>query len=70
MTAVVLIAVIVGHRAITFRTLALAAMIVLVLAPEALVQELQLDQARLKAERAELWITQWRGCLQGVCVLS
>jgi competence protein ComEC len=37
MTAVVLIAVIVDRRAITFRTLALAAMIVLLLAPEALV---------------------------------
>src|ERR1700744_3495099 len=37
MTAVVLIAVMVDRRAITFRTLALAAMIVLVLAPEALV---------------------------------
>jgi len=37
MTAVVLIAVIVDRRAITFRTLALAAMIVLVIAPEALV---------------------------------
>jgi competence protein ComEC len=37
MTAVVLIAVLVDRRAITFRTLAVAAMIVLVLAPEALV---------------------------------
>jgi competence protein ComEC len=37
MTAVVLIAVMVDRRAITFRTLSLAAMIVLVLAPEALV---------------------------------
>jgi competence protein ComEC len=37
MTAVVLIAVIVDRRAITFRTLAVAAMIVLTLAPEALV---------------------------------
>jgi competence protein ComEC len=37
MTAVVLVAVIVDRRAITFRTLALAAMIVLLLAPEALV---------------------------------
>jgi len=37
MTAVVLIAVIVDRRAITFRTLAVAAMIVLVIAPEALV---------------------------------
>jgi competence protein ComEC len=37
MTAVVLIAVIVDRRAITFRTLAVAAMIVLVMAPEALV---------------------------------
>jgi competence protein ComEC len=37
MTAVVLIAVMVDRRAITFRTLAVAAMIVLVLAPEALV---------------------------------
>jgi competence protein ComEC len=37
MTAVVLIAVIVDRRAVTFRTLAVAAMIVLVLAPEALV---------------------------------
>jgi competence protein ComEC len=37
MTAVVLIAVIVDRRAVTMRTLALAAMIVLVLAPEALV---------------------------------
>ncbi len=37
MTAVVLIAVIVDRRAITFRTLAVAAMIVLVLAPESLV---------------------------------
>src|ERR1700739_4040971 len=37
MTAVVLIAVMVDRRAITFRTLALAAMIVLVIAPEALV---------------------------------
>jgi competence protein ComEC len=37
MTAVVLIAVMVDRRAITFRTLALAAMIVLLLAPEALV---------------------------------
>ena len=37
MTAVVLIAVIVDRRAVTIRTLALAAMIVLVLAPEALV---------------------------------
>jgi len=37
MTAVVLIAMIVDRRAITFRTLALAAMIVLVIAPEALV---------------------------------
>jgi competence protein ComEC len=37
MTAVVLIAVIADRRAITFRTLALAAMIVLVIAPEALV---------------------------------
>src|ERR1700753_3480956 len=37
MTAVVLSAVIVDRRAVTFRTLAVAAMIVLVLAPEALV---------------------------------
>ncbi len=37
MTAVVLIAVIVDRRAVTFRTLAVAAMIVLVIAPEALV---------------------------------
>ena len=37
MTAVVLIAVMVDRRAITFRTLAVAAMIVLTLAPEALV---------------------------------
>jgi competence protein ComEC len=37
MTAVLLIAVIADRRAITFRTLALAAMIVLVIAPEALV---------------------------------
>src|SRR5271154_4181404 len=37
MTAVVLIAVMVDRRAITFRTLALAAMIVLLIAPEALV---------------------------------
>src|SRR3954462_10557336 len=37
MTAVVLIAVVVDRRAITFRTLAVAALIVLVLAPEALV---------------------------------
>ncbi|WP_035980937.1 ComEC/Rec2 family competence protein [Bradyrhizobium sp. STM 3843] len=37
MTAVVLIAVMVDRRAITFRTLAVAAMIVLVIAPEALV---------------------------------
>ena len=37
MTAVVLIAVMVDRRAITFRTLAIAAMIVLLMAPEALV---------------------------------
>jgi len=37
MTAVVLIAVLVDRRAVTFRTLAVAAMIVLTLAPEALV---------------------------------
>lgn len=37
MTAVVLIAVLVDRRAVTFRTLAIAAMIVLVIAPEALV---------------------------------
>jgi competence protein ComEC len=37
MTAVVLIAVMVDRRAVTFRTLAVAAMIVLVMAPEALV---------------------------------
>ena len=37
MTAVVLIAVLVDRRAITFRTLAIAAMIVLAAAPEALV---------------------------------
>jgi competence protein ComEC len=37
MTAVVLIAVMVDRRAVTFRTLAIAAMIVLMLAPEALV---------------------------------
>src|ERR1035437_9383274 len=37
MTAVVLIAVIVDRRAVTFRTLAVAAMIVLTIAPEALV---------------------------------
>ncbi len=37
MTAVVLIAVMVDRRAVTFRTLALAAMVVLTLAPEALV---------------------------------
>ena len=37
MTAVVLIAVMVDRRAITFRTLAVAAMIVLTVAPEALV---------------------------------
>src|SRR6202051_5289168 len=37
MTAVVLIAIIVDRRAVTFRTLAVAAMIVLVIAPEALV---------------------------------
>jgi hypothetical protein len=36
-SAVVLIAVMVDRRAVTFRTLAVAAMIVLVLAPEALV---------------------------------
>ena len=37
MTAVVLIAVMVDRRAVTFRTLAVAAMIVLAMAPEALV---------------------------------
>jgi len=37
MTAVVLIAVMVDRRAVTFRTLAVAAMIVLIMAPEALV---------------------------------
>lgn len=37
MTAVVLIAVMVDRRAITFRTLAVAALIVLAIAPEALV---------------------------------
>src|SRR6478752_1766476 len=37
MTAVVLIAVMVDRRAVTFRTLAVAAMMVLTLAPEALV---------------------------------
>jgi competence protein ComEC len=37
MTAVVLIAVMVDRRAVTFRTLALAAMVVLILVPEALV---------------------------------
>jgi competence protein ComEC len=37
MTAVVLIAVMVDRRAVTFRTLAVAAMIVMVMAPEALV---------------------------------
>jgi competence protein ComEC len=37
MTAVVLIAVLVDRRAITFRTLAVAALIVLALAPESLV---------------------------------
>ena len=37
MTAVVLIAVLVDRRAVTFRTLAVAAMIVLTIAPEALV---------------------------------
>jgi competence protein ComEC len=37
MTAVVLIAVIVDRRAITFRTLAITALVVLALAPEALV---------------------------------
>src|SRR5215831_15885505 len=37
MTAVVLIAVLVDRRAVTFRTLAIAAMIVLAIAPEALV---------------------------------
>jgi competence protein ComEC len=37
MTAVVLVAVMVDRRAITFRTLAVAAMIVLLIAPEALV---------------------------------
>jgi competence protein ComEC len=37
MTAVVLIAILVDRRAVTFRTLALAAMIVLAIAPEALV---------------------------------
>ena len=37
MTAVVLIAVMVDRRAVTFRTLALAAMVVLTLTPEALV---------------------------------
>jgi competence protein ComEC len=37
MTAVVLIAVMVDRRAVTFRTLAVAAMVVLVIAPEALV---------------------------------
>src|SRR6266704_1294103 len=37
MTAVVLIAVMVDRRAVTFRTLAVAAMIVLAIAPEALV---------------------------------
>ncbi|MBR1220052.1 ComEC family competence protein [Bradyrhizobium sp. U87765 SZCCT0131] len=37
MTAVVLIAIMVDRRAITFRTLAIAAMVVLVIAPEALV---------------------------------
>src|SRR6202790_5148186 len=37
MTAVVLIAIMVDRRAVTFRTLAVAAMIVLAMAPEALV---------------------------------
>jgi competence protein ComEC len=37
MTAVVLIAVMVDRRAVTFRTLAVAALIVLAIAPEALV---------------------------------
>jgi competence protein ComEC len=37
MTAVVLVAVMVDRRAVTFRTLALAALVVLMIAPEALV---------------------------------
>jgi len=53
MTAVVLIAVIVDRRAITFRTLALAAIVVLVLAPEALVHpSFQMSFAEARSGRA------------------
>src|SRR3984885_9596566 len=49
MTAVVLIAVPVDRRAVTFRTLAVAAMIVLTLAPQGLVALIQIGMPRLFA---------------------
>jgi competence protein ComEC len=53
MTAVVLIAVLVDRRAVTFRTLAVAAMIVLAIAPEALVHP--------SFQRRQRWAW-WRWC--------
>lgn len=53
MTAVVLIAVIVDRRAVTFRTLAVAAMLVLTFAPEALVHQ----ASRCRSRRRWDW---WR----------
>jgi lysylphosphatidylglycerol synthetase-like protein (DUF2156 family) len=51
MTAVVLIAVMVDRRAVTFRTLAVAAMIVLALAPEALVHPSLQNKGRRRFPR-------------------
>ncbi|SDF02204.1 Competence protein [Bradyrhizobium brasilense] len=52
MAAVVLIAVIVDRRAITFRTLAVAALVVLAIAPEALVHRISLNSSITSASRS------------------
>jgi competence protein ComEC len=61
MTAVVLVAVMVDRRAVTFRTLALAALVVLAVAPEALVHpSFQMSFAATSAAAAAHFLIGWR----------
>jgi competence protein ComEC len=55
MTAVVLFAVLVDRRAVTFRTLAVAAMIVLTMAPQALVHPSFQNSVASQAEHGVSW---------------
>ena len=71
MTAVVLIGVMVDRPAVTFRTLAVAALIVLLLAPEALVHpSFQMSFAATLALIARLSASACRGCAPAPTILA